>query len=108
MTAKLFGRTGKSDPTISVLVDTLRQIHEANTRRAMSDGPTDSSSPGLKRNADSEVDAPLRYRSLRASIERAEERVRQREESIEQRLREQASAKSAAYQETLYLRCQLN
>jgi hypothetical protein len=109
MTANLFDRSGKSDSsTISVLVETLRQIHEAKTRGTVSGGLPVSPSPGPKRDADGEADAPLRYRSLRAGIEQAEARVRRREQSIERGLREQASAPSAAYQETLYLRCQRN
>jgi hypothetical protein len=110
MIANLFDRAGNSDSsTISVLVETLRQIHEAKMRGTVSDGPPESSSPGPKRNADGEADAPLRYRSLRAGIEQAEARVRRREKGIERELREQASAApSAAYQETLYLRCQRN
>ena len=73
----------------------------------MSDGP-ELASPEPKRDADDETDAPLRYRSLRAAIEQAEARVRRREESIVQRLREQTNSPSAAYQETLYLRCHRN
>jgi len=84
----------------------LRQIHDAKTRGTVSDDPAESSSPGPKRIADDESDAPLRYRNLRTSVEQAEARVRRREERIERRLREQTSAPSAAYQETLYLRCQ--
>jgi hypothetical protein len=109
MTANHFDRAVNSDSsTISVLVETLRQIHGAKTRGTVSDGPPEPSSPEPKRDVDGEADAPLRYRSLRAGIEQAETRVRRHEESIEQRLRERASSPSAAYQETLYLRCQRN
>ena len=109
MTADLFDRAGKSNSsTIFALVETLRQIHEAKTRGTEPDGPSGPSSPGSIRDANDEPDAPLRYRNLRAGIEQAEARVRQREEGIERRLRERASAPSAAYQETLYLRCQRN
>jgi hypothetical protein len=109
MTANLFDQAGKSDSsTISAIVETLRQIHEAKARGTVSDSPLGSSYPRATRNADDEADAPLRYRSLRAGIEQAEARVRRREESIERRLREQANAPFAAYQETLYLRCQRN
>jgi hypothetical protein len=109
MTTNLFDRAGESDSsTISVLVETLRQIHQAKTRGRASDGPAESSSPLSKRDVDGEANAPLRYRSLRAGLEQAEARVRRREESIERRLRERASAPPAAYQETLYLRCQRN
>jgi hypothetical protein len=109
MTANLFDRAGKSDAsTISILVETLRQIHDSKTRGTVSDDLAELSSPGPKRFADGEPDAPLRYRNLRTSVEQAEARVRQREEGIDQRLRERASAPSATYQETLYLRCQRN
>jgi hypothetical protein len=109
MTADIFDRAGKSDSsTISALVETLRQIHEAKTRGTEPDGPSGSSSRGSIRDANDEPDAPPRYRRFRTNVEQAEARVRRREESIERRLRERASAPSAAYQETLYLRCQRN
>jgi hypothetical protein len=109
MAATLFDRAGKSDASvISMFVEMLRQIHEENTRGLVSDRPAGPSFPRPKRDADGETDAPLRYRGLRARIEQAEARARQREESIERRLRERPSAPPAAYQETLYLRCQRN
>ena len=109
MTADLSDRTGNSPSSaISVLVETLRQIHEAKKRGAVAGVPPESSSSKQAPNTDCEADAPLRYRSLRTGIERAEARVRQHEKDIEQRLREQSSSPTAAYQETLYLSCQRN
>jgi hypothetical protein len=99
MTASPFDRArGSGAPTISALVETLRQIHEDKTRDLSPASPDPS--------AQGDAEPARRYRSLRKELELAEANARRRDETVERGFRERAKAAPAPYQETLYLRCQ--